>query len=318
MAYEFRLPDIGEGVVEGEVVRWLVKEGERIVEDQPMVEVMTDKATVDIPSPRGGVVRQILVAAGAICKVGQTMVAIDETNGAEKPTATTPEATSVRSGRALAAPAVRRRARELGIDIGEVNGSGPAGRVMAEDVDSHAARGGREGHGRAETIPGKGPGLGLASSKSSRPAPSARDERVPLRGLRKTIAEKMALSKRTAAHATYVEECDVSELVRLRQQAQQDVGDAKLTFMPFIIKAVVASLREFPMCNAWLDEERSEIVYRRQYNIGVAAATSAGLTVPVIHDADQRSIRELAAEVERLAAASREGKATRQELTGST
>src|SRR5262249_31564196 len=331
MAFEFRLPDIGEGVVEGEVVRWLVKEGEPIREDQPMVEVMTDKATVEIPSPRAGVVARILVGEGKMCKVGQVMLAIDEANGKsgveEKATTTTtttrttptstptptPTKTPVSgAGKALATPATRKLARELGVDLASVIGSGEGGRITTEDVK--AAAGGA-------TV--RAPAAAPASGPVPVPVPvatAAGDERVPLRGLRKRIAENMALSKRTAAHFTYVEECDVTDLVALRARAAKRAEDrgVKLTFLPFIVKAVIAGLKKYPMCNATLDESRQEIIQRRSYHIGVGTATRDGLLVVVVRDADRRSIFDLAQEIDRLAQAAREGKARREELTGST
>jgi pyruvate dehydrogenase E2 component (dihydrolipoamide acetyltransferase) len=326
--FEFKLPDIGEGVVEGEIVKWLVKEGDRIGEDQPMVEVMTDKATVEIPSPRAGVVAKIHVPEGKMCKVGQVMLQIETASGngktqtqtptqtptrtqtkPEKPSAPAPASASATGGKALATPATRKLARDLGVDISTVKGSGPNGRVTAEDVK--AASGQTQQFARA-------------AEEEVRRLPEPRvaqgDERVPLRGLRKKIAENMALSKRTAAHFTYVEECDVTELVAYRDRAgaRAEERGVKLTYLPFIVKAVCAGLKKFPMCNATLDEAKQEIIYRKSYHIGIGTATKEGLMVAVVRDADRRSIFDLAAEVDRLAKAAREGKARREELTGST
>jgi pyruvate dehydrogenase E2 component (dihydrolipoamide acetyltransferase) len=350
MPFEFRLPDIGEGVVEGEIVRWLVKEGERINEDQPMVEVMTDKATVEIPSPRAGVVQRILVGEGTTCKVGQVMLQIDEGgNGrpqpaapssqgeavARRPVATGPvlvagaavATTSVASaerssGRALATPATRKLARDLGVDLGQLRGSGAGGRVTAEDVRAASSAAIAAGAPKAAAaVVQEAPEAGFEDATTLvRRRPGVADERVPLRGLRKRIAENMALSKRTAAHFTYVEECDVTELVALRARAATRAAerDVKLTYLPFIVKAVVAGLKKFPICNASLDEPKQEIIYRKSYHIGIGTATRDGLIVPVVRDADRRSVFELAQEIDRLSKATREGRARREELSGST
>jgi len=325
--FEFKLPDIGEGVVEGEIVKWLVKEGDRIGEDQPMVEVMTDKATVEIPSPKAGVVAKIHVPEGKMCKVGQVMLQIDTAGGNGKvtavptpaPTVARPVATPAKptasasasaTGKALATPATRKLARDMGVDISTVKGSGPNGRVTAEDV---------------KAVTGQSAQFAKAAREEVRQLPEPRvaqqgDERVPLRGLRKKIAENMALSKRTAAHFTYVEEVDVTELVAYRDRAgaRAEERGVKLTYLPFIVKAVCAGLRKFPMCNATLDEAKQEIIYRKSYHIGIGTATKEGLMVAVVRDADRRSIFDLAAEIDRLAKAAREGKARREELTGST
>jgi pyruvate dehydrogenase E2 component (dihydrolipoamide acetyltransferase) len=338
--FEFKLPDIGEGVVEGEIVKWLVKEGDRIGEDQPMVEVMTDKATVEIPSPRAGVVAKIHVGEGKICKVGQVMLAIDVAGGngkaqtqtqtrtptqartrteTENPTATTstPATASApafapASGKALATPATRKLARDLGVDISTVKGSGPNGRVTAEDVKAATGQAKQFARAAEEEV--------RRLPEPPRAVQQQGDERVPLRGLRKKIAENMALSTRTAAHFTYVEECDVTELVayRDRAQARAEERGVKLTYLPFIVKAVCAGLKKFPMCNATLDEPKQEIIYRKSYHIGIGTATTEGLMVAVVRDADRRSIFDLAGEIDRLAKAAREGKAKREELMGST
>jgi pyruvate dehydrogenase E2 component (dihydrolipoamide acetyltransferase) len=293
-----------------------------------MVEVMTDKATVEIPSPRAGVVAKIHVPEGKTCKVGQVMLQIDVAGGNGKvaavptpaPTAAKPVAAAAKpsasatasatGGKALATPATRKLARDLGVDIATVRGSGPNGRVTAEDVKSAT---------------GQAAQFARAAREEVRQLPEPRvaqqgDERVPLRGLRKRIAENMALSKRTAAHFTYVEECDVTELVAYRDRAgaRAEERGVKLTYLPFIVKAVCAGLRKFPMCNAMLDEAKQEIIYRKSYHIGIGTATKEGLLVAVVRDADRRSIFDLAAEIDRLAKAAREGKAKREELTGST
>lgn len=315
MALEFRLPDIGEGVVEGEIVRWLVEEGQTVREDQPMVEVMTDKATVEIPSPRAGRVARILTPAGTICPVGGVMVVIDDDgqpgNGrADRPAAPVAAPVAERTGQAapsppaggkvLATPATRQLARQLGVQIQTLRGTGPGGRVTREDVQ--------------------------AAARSAAPAVAApvevqvADERVPFRGVRRKIADNMLRAKHNAAHFTYVEECDATELVALRARARQRAEErgVKLSYLPFIIKAVISGLKKHPILNATLDTEREEIILRRQYHIGIATATEAGLVVPVVRDADRLNLLQLAAQIEQLSDKARAGRASREELTGST
>jgi pyruvate dehydrogenase E2 component (dihydrolipoamide acetyltransferase) len=316
--FEFRLPDIGEGVVEGEVVRWLVKEGDSLREDQPMVEVMTDKATVEIPSPRAGKVVQRMFTEGQVCPVGKVLIAIDvdegEGNapapGAESaPAAAAPAAPQVSKPNGvnapdagvLALPATRKLARDSGVDLRKVTGTGPEGRITSDDVRARSAG-------------------GAPTPQAASPAPAPNDVRVPFRGVRKKIGEHLAHAKRVAPHATYVEEVDVTALVALRAKLNAELSGqgTKLSFLPFLIKATVGALKNFPQMNAALDEAAGEIVQRRSYHIGVAAATDAGLVVPVVRDADKRSLVELAREIERLAGLTRTGKAAREELAGST
>jgi pyruvate dehydrogenase E2 component (dihydrolipoamide acetyltransferase) len=312
MLYEFRLPDIGEGVAEGEVVRWLVKEGDVLVEDQPMVEIMTDKATVEIPTPRAGRVVRRAFAEGQICPVGKVLIELEvEGTSAGAPAraseaaparAAAPAARPAETGTDIqATPATRKLARDLGVDLGRVKGSGPGGRLTPEDVKAAAA--------------GAAP-----APAASGAAPAAGDVRVPFRGLRKKIAETLVRSKQTAPHATYVEEVDCTELVALRKRVNDaaGAGGTKLSFLPFIIKATVAALKKYPQVNATLDEAAGEIVQRRSYHLGLATATESGLVVPVVRDADGKSLVELARDVDRLAGLTRSGKAAREELMGST
>ncbi len=322
--YEFKLPDIGEGVVEGEVVRWLVKEGDLLKQDQPMVEVMTDKATVEIPAPRPGRVSRRMFAEGDRCPVGKVLIVIDldaEASPASAPARPTGHSPAVpapsastaadgatataaggapagRAGAVLATPATRKLARDIGVDIHAVAATGPNGRVTSDDVRAHKQNG--------------------ASPAPARPAASAADRRVPFRGVRKKIAETLARSKFTAPHATYVEEVDCTDLVALRHAVNARAPGAKVSYLPFIIKATVAALKKFPQMNAMLDEAAGEIVQWGHIHMGLATATEAGLIVPVIRDADRKSIAQLSAEIAHLADATRTGKATREELTGST
>ena len=357
MALEFRLPDIGEGVVEGEIVRWLTAEGETLREDQPMVEVMTDKATVEIPTPRAGRVAQIMVPAGKLCAVGQVMIVIDTDGTLGKPTATDHAATSApatavsapivatpaavatapvqvlsaaeaQGRKVLATPATRQLARNLSVEIRTLVGTGPGGRVTRDDV--RRASGAKSAAKPAPAAPPAPPPVQVATPAApavSRPAAppisvpvNAEDERLPFRGLRKKIAENMLRAKLSAAHFTYVEECDVTELVLLRKRAQKRAQErgVKLSFLPFLIKAVVSGLKKYPIVNSTLDEQREEVVLRKSYHIGVAAATDSGLIVPVLRNADRLSLFQIAAEMEPLAERARTGKASRDELTGST
>jgi pyruvate dehydrogenase E2 component (dihydrolipoamide acetyltransferase) len=350
MAFNFHLPDIGEGVVEGEIVSWKVAEGDRIELDQPMVEVMTDKATVEIPSPRAGTIAKINFQAGEICPVGDILVVIDEGAAAAREhapaaeraaeprehaqarAASRPEVpelvpelvpevvTGAGSGRArvLATPATRRLARQLGVDLARVPPTGKRGRVTSDDV-----------RGFGQTPGHVAPAAVAPASVAVRPGAPAQpiaiarggdEERIPLRGMRKRIADNMSRSKLTAAHFTYVEEVDMTELVAVRDQARKPAGERgiKLTYLPFIIKAIVSGLKKWPQLNASLDETTQEIVRKKYYHIGMATQGPQGLAVSVLRDADKRSIFGLAQEIERLGAAVREGKASREELTGST
>jgi pyruvate dehydrogenase E2 component (dihydrolipoamide acetyltransferase) len=278
MAYEFKLPDLGEGLTEGEVARWLVAEGQEVAEDEPLVEIQTDKTTVEIPSPAAGVVSQILVEEGKVVPVGTVLVVIGGDGTAPVPS---PPSDKVSQGekRVRATPLVKRLARELGVELASVQGTGPQGRVTEEDVR------------------GAGPSQGLSLG----PGPEGRRE--PLRGVRRLVAEHMARAHREVPAVTWVEECDFSRV------------DLKL-LVPTVLKACAAALQEYPELNARL--EGDEIVYLDRYDLGVAVQTEQGLVVPVVRDCATRSIDELRAEVDRLADAARAGKLKPEELRGST
>jgi pyruvate dehydrogenase E2 component (dihydrolipoamide acetyltransferase) len=372
--FEFKLPDIGEGVTEGEVVAWHVKEGDRVAEDQVMVEIMTDKATVTIGAPRAGKVDKLMFTVGSMVKVGDVLIVINTGNGsrtaAQLPAATAvgdikdslpgtshfgekralekprpgERAAAVSAGpgaavhampgapptvapddnghfdeKPLATPATRKLARDLKVDLKRVPGSGPGGRVTREDVLGHSNL---DGATKELTAPPPPPSGRHELLPPPRP-PSAgaiAGKRVPFVGLRRRIAENMTQSKNTAAHFTFVEECECDRLIELRDRLRPDARaqGVELTYLPFAIKAVVAALKKNPQLNSSLDTQTNELVLHDRYHIGIAAATEHGLVVPVIHDADQRSLLELAYEVERLANAAREGKLTREELGGST
>jgi len=337
MALEFRLPDIGEGVVEGEIIKWLVNEGDTLREDQPMVEVMTDKATVEIPSPKAGRVAKLMVPAGQLCAVGQVMVVIETAGNAvahaapaapaashspvaaasAPAAAVTAAAPAGKGGKVLATPATRQLARNLGIDLCTVGGTGPNGRITKEDVRAVVER--KSAPAPVAAVPAPTP---VAAVLPPPPAfvASTGDERISFRGIRKKIADNMLRSKQSAAHFTYVEECDVTELVALRARAKKRASERgiKLSFLPFIIKAVVSGLKKYPILNATLDTQRDEIVLRKNYHIGIAAASEQGLIVPVLKNADQLSLFQIAGNLDPLAERARTGKASRDELTGST
>jgi pyruvate dehydrogenase E2 component (dihydrolipoamide acetyltransferase) len=322
--FEFKLPDIGEGVVEGEIVKWLVKEGDSVSEDQPLVEVMTDKATVQIPSPRRGKVLRTHGKEGEIAKVHHPLVTLEvegATGAGNGKTEAPPQQPSIPMAAAksepapgskvLATPVTRRMAREHGLSLSEISGSGPQGRVTKADVMAAIA-----GAGAVAT------GTQTAVSKPPKMSAGQADQRMPLRGLRKRIAEKMVRSKFTAPHFTFVEEMDATELVSLRKRLNASLAEAgdttKLSFLPFIAKACVAALRKFPHLNANMDEATQELIVRGDFNLGIAAATEEGLTVPVVRGVDKLSLRELASEITRLGAAARDRKLKMEELTGGT
>jgi pyruvate dehydrogenase E2 component (dihydrolipoamide acetyltransferase) len=336
--FEFKLPDLGEGVQEGELVKWHVKPGDMVKEDQTLAEVMTDKATVTVPSPKAGRVVQTHGKEGEMAKVHQLLVTMEiegaapvQASGHGAPAA--PAAAPATAGaiavaaqangpqaaaKVLATPLTRRMAAEHGLNLAEIPGSGPQGRVMKADVVA-ALEGGRSA--RNEVAPAAAPAAQARPAAPSVPAGRG-DERIPLRGLRKKIAEKMVRSKFTAPHFGFVEEVDCTEIVALRKRLNETLVNAgektKLSFLPFIVKAVIAAMKKYPHLNANMDEAAQELVVRGEFNIGIAVATPDGLTVPVIKNADRLSLRELAEEIVRLSTAARDRKLKMEELTGGT
>jgi pyruvate dehydrogenase E2 component (dihydrolipoamide acetyltransferase) len=293
MAFELRLPDIGEGVAEGEIVRWLVAEGASVKEDDLLVEVLTDKANMEIPSPLNGVLARILAKPGQNVKTGE-VIALIEAAGAIPASPATPSRAP--GDEVLATPVVRKLARDLGVDLSKVTGTGPGGRVTEEDVDTAAAA----------AVPAAG----------AKPL----EERVPFRGKRRMAAKKMVLSKSTIPHALLVDEADATNLLAMRESLRE-IGQregVKITILPFLIQAVVTALRVHPAMNASLDEERGEIVLKKQYGIGMAVDAEDGLVVPVIRDAGEKTIVELAREIEQLSERARTGKLSISDLSGGT
>jgi pyruvate dehydrogenase E2 component (dihydrolipoamide acetyltransferase) len=393
--WEFKLPDIGEGVTEGEIVAWLVKPGDLIKDDQPMVEVMTDKATVTITSPRTGKIVETRGKVGDVVAVHAVLVVYElggsadaapheshahangnghaahaGTNGTtaskpagkeEGPAATavgdireslpgmgggtklgggaaaarggglaTHESTTYFKEKPLATPATRKMARDLGVDLKRVPPTGSQGRVTKDDVKSFAANATGPATERRTGRPETTDAAQLRSAPEREkvriqpPAASGegavREERVPFAGMRRKIAQKMAQSTQTAAHFTFVEECDVTKLkeLRARMKPHADARGVKLSYLPFIVKAVTLALQRHPILNSALDESTNELVYRKYYNIGVAASTDAGLMVPVVKDTDRLSLLGIAQEVERVAADAKAGKSKVEDLSGST
>lgn len=345
---EFKLPDIGEGVHEGEIVKWLVSVGQTVQADEPMVEVMTDKATVEIPSPVQGTVSEILAKEGQTVLVGNIIIKIVEGGKAapspaptapkaEAPSAA-PTATSVQRERMvsnappapieeplpyeiLATPATRKLARDLSVDIRSVKGTGMNGRVTKEDIQ--LAHGGVEAAAprTSHPVPNASTSVQVAKPQATKVSVSRGElQRIPLRGIRKKIAEGMTHSKRTAAHFTYVEEVDMTEIVKLRANSKEEAAkrDLKLTFLPFVIKALIPALKEFPYMNSSLDDAAQEIILKGDYNIGIAVDTPQGLMVPVVKNADSKNVWELAEEIAVLSERARNGKSQMEDLKGGT
>ncbi len=305
MPFDFVLPDLGEGITEGEIRKWLVKEGDAIEEHQPILEIETDKAIVEVPSPKKGRVLKINKDIGDMAKVGEVLMAIAEEGEAvgEKTKAEErPKSVSVvgvlpeEEEEILAIPAVRALAKELGVKLETIKGSGPGGSITREDVT--------EASEKAKKIEDQ---YGIV-------------ERMPIRGLRRTIAKNLILSQKTTAFVTGMDEADITELWNLREREKKALLDKgiHLTFLPFFIKAVHHALAEHPLLNASVDEEREEIIIKKYYNMGIAVDTPDGLMVPVIKDADKKTILELAKEIQDLSQKARERKIKLEEMKGST
>ncbi|MFC4405106.1 2-oxo acid dehydrogenase subunit E2 [Haloarchaeobius iranensis] len=432
MPQEFKLPDVGEGVAEGELLEWLVEPGDTVTEDQPVAKVETDKAAVDVPSPYNGTVKELLAEEGEMVPVGDVIMVynvegeddLEDTtqSGAaesEEPAAadadeaaadTEPagdtEEVETPSGRVFAPPSARKLARELGVDIAEVEGTGPSGRVTDQDVRAHAeggdeaepepatAEGGDDTAAATESADaGSAGGQAAASTTTTAPQqveaadreqtlaapatrklaeeegvdlnavptdetkdgepfvtpeavheyaqaqqeaqeadakamaagepmgePQQREEREPFSGVRQTIADAMAESKYTAPHVTHHDEVDVTALVEARKELKPHAAekDIKLTYMPFVMKACVAALKEYPIVNSSLDEENEEIVKKHYYNIGVATATDVGLMVPVVKQADRKGLLQLSSEMNELVSKARERSIALEEMRGGT
>ena len=348
--FEFKLPDLGEGIHEGEILEWHVEVGQLIAEDEPLVDIETDKAAVQIPSPRGGRVVSLAGAVGEIVTTGQVITVIDEGNGEPAvegpkpeipiPTPSRPSPTTDGKPRPVpAAPATRKLARELGVDLHAVSATGPGGRVTADDVRQFAA-GGDRGRPSAppETIatpqevdaPPSPPQAQFASPTGIpfldlEPLPdfSAQGpvEIEPLRSIRRKVARKMVTSMVLVPHVAHMDEADITDLEILRRRARrrrEGTPGGKLTLLPFVIKAVTAGLKVWPAFNASLDPDREAIVYKRFYNLGFATDTDRGLMVPVIRNTDRMSILELSAAIEDTVERAHLGQLEPDDLRGGT
>jgi pyruvate dehydrogenase E2 component (dihydrolipoamide acetyltransferase)/2-oxoisovalerate dehydrogenase E2 component (dihydrolipoyl transacylase) len=318
---DFALPEIGEGVYEAELVRWLVQPGDSVKRGQSLLEVMTDKATMEVPAPFAGKVQSVIGEPGTRLKVGQVILSYQDGRAeapvsvAQKPVATPVERTVTTVARTngssagnsipVAAPSVRHLARKLGIDLSRIRGSGPAGRILLEDLAPNIAR----------------EGVSTKQRPSEPPAEFGKPgTRMKLAGVRRRIAEHLLDSKKRIPDYSYVDECDVTELVRLRNSMRDACArnGIKLTYLPFLVKAVAEALRDVPLVNSSLDEEAGEIVLHSGYHIGIAVATPGGLIVPVIRDVDKKDLFQVAAEAERLATEGKSGRARRDDLRGGT
>ncbi|WP_415061126.1 2-oxo acid dehydrogenase subunit E2 [Bdellovibrio sp.] len=343
---DIKLPELGEGVTEGELVKWLVKSGDAVKADQAIAEVLTDKATVEVPTPVSGVVKELKFKSGDVVKVGSTMITLEGGSapaaqapaGAQRevpaaahanfaaahstPVQTTSAATVATGGifppvadsKVLATPATRRLAREMGVDINAVGGSGLAGRVTREDVLSTK--------GGAPAVSAKAPSApGMSIPKPAYQGPAgAAEERVPMIGIRKKIAENMQKSKTIIPHFTIMDEAKVDAMVAMRESLKEhaEKNGTKITYLPIVMKALIATIREFPMFNASIDDAAGEIVYKKYFNLGFAADTPNGLVVPVIKNADQKSILEISKEILDLSKRARDGKLKPDEMKGAT
>ncbi|EQB36563.1 MULTISPECIES: dihydrolipoamide acetyltransferase family protein [Virgibacillus] len=342
MAFNFKLPDIGEGIHEGEIVKWFVKEGDEIKEDDVLCEVQNDKAVVEIPSPVDGTVEKVHVEEGTVAVVGDTIITFDaegyESNDdeeeaqddkeAEKEEASKSEDKQVEeksqpasdSGdnkRVIAMPSVRKYARDNEVNISEVTGSGKNGRILKEDIDSFK-NGGQATTETSEATEEKAePKKGTTAPVSEGDFPESREA---MSGIRKSIAKAMVNSKTKAPHVTLLDEVDVTDLVAHRKKfkavaAEQEI---KLTYLPYVAKALVSASKKFPILNAAVDDETNEIIHKHYYNIGIAADTDKGLLVPVVKNADRKSIFAISQEINELADKARSGKLSPEEMKGAS
>ncbi|MBQ4898198.1 2-oxo acid dehydrogenase subunit E2 [Paenibacillus sp. Marseille-P2973] len=352
--FEYRFPELGEGLHEGEIIKMHIKAGDKVTDEDIVMEVQNDKAVVEVPCPVNGTVLEVFGTDGAVFRVGQVVAVIDaegdvpeqepaheEANAQEadaakggadtkdSPAASSPAeakeggangaaAPAAPNREVLATPSVRKFAREQGVDIAQVSGTGNAGKITREDVEAFKNGGAAAAPAAASSKDeaAKAPAASAASAASV----SAEEERVPFKGIRKAISNAMVKSAYTAPHVTIMDEVDVTELVafRTRMKPIAEKKGIKVTYLPFIVKALVAASRQFPALNASIDEENNEIVYKKHYDIGIATDTDNGLIVPVIKDADRKSIWMIADAIRDLAARGRDGKLSANEMKGST
>lgn len=359
---QVQLPEIGEGVNEGELVTWLVQPGDAIEVDQPIVELMTDKATVEVPSPMAGTVKELKFGEGDTVEVGATLITLDSSGASSSPSTENPSAPATSDASAtgstpspaqpavaasgsamavsspsgpgaaassaqggglqppvaaievLATPSTRRLAREMNIDINQIKGTGLAGRVTRDDILKVSQ------NGAAPSSMQAGPATPVTAYSTPPLWNGGGEERIPLKGIRKKIAENMQMAKRVIPHFTLMDEANVSALVDLRKSLKPHAEKMgiKVTYLPFVFKALIATVKEFPKFNGMIDDEAQEIVYKKFFNVGFAADTPNGLLVPVIKNADQKTIYQLSQEIVDLATRAREGKLKLDEMKGAT
>ncbi|WP_102347092.1 dihydrolipoamide acetyltransferase family protein [Bacillus sp. Marseille-P3661] len=346
MAFEFKLPDIGEGIHEGEIVKWFVKPGDTVKEDDILCEVQNDKAVVEIPSPVEGTVKEVKASEGTVAVVGDVIITIEaegyesaEGDSDSAPTASETQETKAavnespkdiggnaddggQSVNVIAMPSVRKYAREKGISISQVTGSGKNGRILKEDIDKHISGGAAPVKEEPVSAPPteeveKVEETTKAVSQQI-PAGQYPETREKMSGIRKAIAKAMVNSKQTAPHVTLMDEVDVTDLVAHRKKFKsvaQEKG-IKLTYLPYVVKALVSALKEYPALNTSIDDATQEIIHKHYYNIGIAADTEKGLLVPVVKDADRKSVFAISQEINELATKARDGKLAPDEMKG--
>ncbi|WP_339825536.1 2-oxo acid dehydrogenase subunit E2 [Paenibacillus sp. FSL R7-0163] len=351
--FEYRFPELGEGLHEGEIIKMHIKAGDKVTDDDIIMEVQNDKAVVEVPCPVNGTVLEVLTKDGQVCRVGEVVAIIaaegdvpeqeghasaeadaakGSANTTSSPAATSPagakeggsaSVTPAPDRDVLATPSVRKFAREQKVDISKVNGTGKGGKITREDVEAFL-KGGSTPAAPAAAAASEAPKAAKTEAKAAPAAASGNvsleEERVPFKGIRKAISNAMVKSAYTAPHVTIMDEVDVTELVafRTRMKPIAEKKGVKVTYLPFIVKALVAASRQFPALNAMIDEEAGEIVYKKYYNIGIATDTPNGLIVPVIKDADRKSIWMIASSITDLAVRGRDGKLSANEMKGST
>ncbi|WML49406.1 dihydrolipoamide acetyltransferase family protein [Neobacillus sp. PS3-34] len=366
MSFQFKMPDIGEGIHEGEIVKWFIKPGDKIQEDDVLCEVQNDKAVVEIPSPVEGTVLEVLIGEGTVATVGQVLVTFDapgyenlqfkgDDHGDDEPKAEekteaqvqstleagqdikkeapTPQAANAPTGagaqpqvdvdpdrRIIAMPSVRKYAREKGVEIRQVAGTGKNGRIMKNDIDSFLTGGAQAPSAPVEAAAAAPKAEETKASAAPIPQGEYPETREKMSGIRKAIAKAMVNSKHTAPHVTLMDEIDVTKLWAHRKKFKDVAAQKgiKLTFLPYIVKALTSALREFPALNTSLDDATSEIIHKHYYNIGIAADTEKGLLVPVVKDADRKSVFSISNEINELAGKAREGKLAPNEMKGAS
>ncbi|KIL44726.1 dihydrolipoamide acetyltransferase family protein [Jeotgalibacillus soli] len=359
MSFEFKLPDIGEGIHEGEIVKWFIKPGDKVEEDDILCEVQNDKAVVEIPSPVAGTVEDILVEEGAVAIVGDTLIKFDapgyenlkfkgsdhdeeapkeekkeapkqeaapkeeSSEQAEQKAAPAPQGDVDPDRRIIAMPSVRKYAREKDVDIRFVAGTGKNGRVNKEDIDAYLNGGTQPAAEPAsESAAQEAPAAAEKAAPSAQAVPEGQypETREKMSGIRKAIAKAMVNSKQTAPHVTLMDEIDVTKLVAHRKKFKEVAAqkNIKLTFLPYVVKALVSALREYPALNTSIDDAAQEIIQKHYYNIGIAADTEKGLVVPVVKDADRKSIFTISNQINELAAKARDGKLSAAEMKGAS